>query len=511
MLLKVVIAAALGLTLCLGPAPASPAEVLVLTPFGSWSVRSLFSVLTEGLAARGHSVTFVSSGDPVPQHPNITHVVSPHSALDQMDPFELRENGAVFRLWMKAFPIVAREMYSDPKVMELWRHRHKFDAIIVNSAANEMAFPFLIDLKAPFITLSPAGAEPLQLSYLGNIVSPAALPTVVVPYDDNLTLWERLVNTFVTLVLRYSFRRTVWRPLSAALRDSFPDLPDLYEMYPKQSLNLLNQHHLLDGAIPLLPNQVEVGCMHCRPTKPLPTELKEWLDNADEEGVIYFSLGAFQKTSRIPDKYRDALLEAFSLLPHRVLIKFNGNNLKFPPNVKAFPWLPQQDVLGHRSIRVFVTHCGKHSASEAIYHGVPVLGLPITFDQPRTCARLARRGEGIVIQWEDLTPQAIVSAVYKLVHDQKYRDKVLGVSHRLQAQKESGLERAVWWVEYIIEFGNDHLRFSGADLSLAQYLLLDILAIISVVALVIGICLFFLGRWAFKRFWPSNPAKAKLQ
>ncbi|KAK7085992.1 hypothetical protein SK128_011717, partial [Halocaridina rubra] len=51
----------------------------------------------------------------------------------------------------------------------------------------------------PFITLSPAGAEPTQLSYLGNFVSPAALPSVVVPYDDSLNLWERLVNTLATV------------------------------------------------------------------------------------------------------------------------------------------------------------------------------------------------------------------------------------------------------------------------------------------------------------------------
>lgn len=262
----VVVAAAL----LVGPEPAAAADILLLTPFGSRSVRSLFSVLTEGLVARGHTVTLVSSGDPVPRHPNVTHVVSPHSALDQMDLFEVREGGAVFRLWLKAFPAVARQMYADPIVMDLWRRRTKFDAIIVNSAANEMAFPFLIDVTAPFVTLAPAGTEPLQLSYLGNVVSPAALPSVVVPYHDTLTLWERLVNTLVTVVLRYSFRRTVGRPLAASLRETFPDLPDPFDLYPKQSLALLNRHHLLDGAVPLLPNQVEVGCMHCRPARPLP-------------------------------------------------------------------------------------------------------------------------------------------------------------------------------------------------------------------------------------------------
>ncbi|XP_042231682.1 UDP-glucosyltransferase 2-like [Homarus americanus] len=497
--------------MALGPPPATAADILVLTPFGSRSVRALFSVLTEGLVARGHTVTLLSSGEPFPRHPNVTHVVSPHSALDQMDLFEVREGGAVFRLWMKAFPAVAREMYGNPKVMELWRRRDKFDAVIVNSAANEMAFPFLLDITAPFITLSPAGTEPLQLSYLGNVVSPAALPSIVVPFDNHLSLWERLVNTLATILLRYSFRRTVGRPLAAALRDTFPDLPDPFELYPKQSLALLNRHHLLDGSVPLLPNQVEVGCMHCHPARPLPPDVAEWMEGAGEAGVVYFSLGSFQKTSRIPAKYREVLMEAFSRLPHRVLIKYGESDVQFPPNVRAFPWLPQQDILGHKNLRLFVTHCGIHSASEAVYHGVPVLGLPITFEQPRKCARIARRGEGLVLQWEQLTPEAIIDSVYTLVHDVRFRKRVEGVSRRLQAQKETGLERAVWWVEYVMEHGNDYLRFSGADLSLVQYLLLDVLAIIGGVALVIGVVLFFLARSIFKRFWPSSSSKAKLE
>lgn len=493
-----------------GPPTTSAANVLMLTPIGSRSVRQLFSTLARGLVDRGHHVTIVSCGEPVPHHPNVTHVLTPHSALDQMDLFEVRESGAVFKLWLKAFPAVAREMYTDRKVMELWHRRTDFDAIIVNSAANEMAFPFLLDIKVPFITLAPTGTEPLQLAYLGNFVSPAALPSVVVHYDDTLSLWERLVNTLATIAIRYSFRRTVGYPLANALRDFFPNLPDPFEIYPNQSLSLLNRHHLLDGAIPLLPNQVEVGCMNCQPARPVPEEVAEWLDGAGEAGVVYFSLGSFQNASRIPQKYREALFNAFARLPHRVLIKFSGHGFELPPNVRSFTWLPQQDILGHKSIRVFITHCGKHSAAEALYHGVPILGLPITFDQPRTCARMARRQEGIVLQWEELTVETIVNAVHELTNNQKYRDRVVGVSRRMKAQKETGLNRAIWWVEYIIDHGKDYLRFSGAELSLSQYLLLDILGIITVLTAIIGGIFIFLARSVLKMFWPSSLSKAIL-
>lgn len=199
---------------------------LVLTPFGSRSVRATFHILCEGLLAKGHHVTFMSSGEPIPVHENLVHVTSPHTALDQLDLFKVRMGMDIFKIWKKAFPAAARELYQSMEIMSIWKKRQEFDAIIINSAANEMAFPFLLNTTAPFITLQPAGIDLLQLAYLGNIISPAAIPSIVLPYDNHMTLWERFVNTVTLLVLKYAFQRSVGKPLADALIPIFPDLPD---------------------------------------------------------------------------------------------------------------------------------------------------------------------------------------------------------------------------------------------------------------------------------------------
>ncbi|KAF2360920.1 hypothetical protein FHG87_008331 [Trinorchestia longiramus] len=202
------------------------ANLLVLTPFGSRSVRAVFNTLCEGLVEAGHNVTFISSGEPVTYHENLTHLTSPHTALDQLDLFKVRFGLSVFKIWKKAFPEAARMMYENEEIMSVWKDRKRFDAIIVNSAANEMAFPFLLNITAPFITLQPAGLDPLQLAYLGNFISPATVPSIILPYDNDMTLWERLVNTLALIVLKYSFHRSVGTPLRHALMPNFPDLPD---------------------------------------------------------------------------------------------------------------------------------------------------------------------------------------------------------------------------------------------------------------------------------------------
>ena len=212
--------------LCCSFLSVSSLNILVLTPFGSNSIRGTFKILCDGLLANNHQVTYVSSNDAYPPRENFTHVQAPHTALDNIDHFQIRSGLSLFKVWKKAFPLAARQMYETKDIMELWKRRQNFDAIIVNSAANEMAFPFLINVTAPFITLQPVGIDILQLAYLGNFVSPAILPSIILPYDNYMSLWERVVNTLTITVMKYSFRRSVLQPLSESLETFFPDLPD---------------------------------------------------------------------------------------------------------------------------------------------------------------------------------------------------------------------------------------------------------------------------------------------
>lgn len=488
-------------------------DLLVLTPFGSNSVRAVFSSLTETLLENGHRVTLVSSGDPVPRHDNLTHLLSPHTALDQLDLFKVRFGLSVFQVWKKAFPEAARDMYIDKKMMDLWRQRNEFDAIIINSAANEMAFPFLMDTKVPFITLQPAGIDPLQLSYLGNMISPAVLPSIVLPYDNHMTLWERTVNTLVLLVLKHSYKRSVAGPLREALKPFFPELPEPRDVYPLQSLALFNSHPLIDGAVPLLPTQVEVGCLSCRPSNTIQNkEILAFVEGAGEAGAVLFSLGSFQQSNRIPEAYQKALLEGFAKLQHiRFVAMLPTDREDIPPNVMAVDWLPQQDILGHPAIRLFISHCGRQSASQALYHGVPILGLPIAFDQPRMGRRLAKRGQAVLLQWEDLTPQLIEDTVLHMLNNGSYTEMAQLVAEGLAAQRETGMDHAVWAIEQTVK-GRQHglLRYAGEDLSMAQYMLLDVLCVLG---LALGLLLALLGGilWALFRVCGGAVKKLKEQ
>lgn len=46
-------------------------------------------------------------------------------------------------------------------------------------------------------------------------------------------------------------------------------------------------------------------------------------------------------------------------------------------------WINQNDILAHPNIHVFIIQGGSLSLAESIWHGVPIIGIPLIVDQFR--------------------------------------------------------------------------------------------------------------------------------
>jgi glucuronosyltransferase len=74
-------------------------------------------------------------------------------------------------------------------------------------------------------------------------------------------------------------------------------------------------------------------------------DLEDYLNEA-EHGVIYFNMGSRILAETLSANKRDALIQAFSGLPQRVLWKWEADTLRDQPkNVKIAKWLPQFYIL----------------------------------------------------------------------------------------------------------------------------------------------------------------------
>lgn len=60
-------------------------------------------------------------------------------------------------------------------------------------------------------------------------------------------------------------------------------------------------------------------------------------------------------------------------------------------------WAAQARILSHPSIGGFVSHCGWSSVMESLYIGVPVIGMPIKYDQPINARAVVNAGVGVEV------------------------------------------------------------------------------------------------------------------
>lgn len=88
----------------------------------------------------------------------------------------------------------------------------------------------------------------------------------------------------------------------------------------------------------------------------------------------------------------------------------------------------------------------------------------------------------------ELTTDLLYKGILQVVENQKYAVKAKTASQLVRDQKEAPLERAVWWIEWILRNPNtDHFKNITKDMNFIQLQALDIIFVI--------ICIFLLFIW----------------
>lgn len=236
-----------------------------------------------------------------------------------------------------------------------------------------------------------------------------------------MDIFQRAGNIAITVFEMVYMNLFYWPSQNQIYQESFPDpKPSLDEAMRNVNLVLLNSHFTLNYPRPYVPNMIEVGGLHInRVPNPLPKDIKEYLDNA-KEGVVYFSMGSNIQSTTLPAEKRDALLKTFAQLKEKVMWKWENDNLPGKPdNVFIKSWWPQDDILAHPNVKVFITHGGLLGSTEAIYHGKPVIGIPIFGDQELNMARAERAGYGLTVNYRNLTQEALTWALSEVLNNPK--------------------------------------------------------------------------------------------
>jgi len=102
-----------------------------------------------------------------------------------------------------------------------------------------------------------------------------------------------------------------------------------------------------------------------------------------------------------------------------------GKNIKLdelgpiPPNAIIVRTAPQIELL--KQAALCITHAGLNTALEALAQGVPMVAIPIGFDQPGTAARIAYHRIGEFVEIGDLTVERLSELMQRVRKNPSYR------------------------------------------------------------------------------------------
>jgi MGT family glycosyltransferase len=155
--------------------------------------------------------------------------------------------------------------------------------------------------------------------------------------------------------------------------------------------------------------------------------------------LVYASLGTVQ--NRLHYIFR-MMAAACETLDAQLVISLGAKDQAVLPDYPGSPivvrYAPQVELIKRAAL--VITHAGLNTTLEALSHGVPLVAIPITNDQPGIAARLVYAGVGECLPLSRLTTMRLRAAVQRVLTQPRYRDR----ARQLQAEikQAQGVTRA---------------------------------------------------------------------
>uniref|UniRef100_A0A8C5XVI7 glucuronosyltransferase n=1 Tax=Microcebus murinus TaxID=30608 RepID=A0A8C5XVI7_MICMU len=491
------------------------------TEYSHW--RNMKTILDE-LVQRGHEVTVLTSSTSIVIDPSKTTAIKfevyPTSlSQEDFDGFLMKMlHRAIYDLpkdkfWsgvsqmeeiMAGFSEVMRKLCKDAvlnKKLMAKLQESKFDVLFAD------AIGFCADLLAEILKTPLVYSLNVSPGYIfekhggGRLFPPSYVPVLMSEFSDQMTFMERVKNMIYVLYYDFWFQICDMKKWNQLYLEVLGRPATLYETMKKADMWLVRTYWDFEFPRPLLPNFDFVGGLHCKPAKPLPKEMEDFVQSSGENGVVVFSLGSMIRN--MTEERANVIAAALAQIPQKVLWRFDGKKPDtLGPNTQLYKWLPQNDLLGHPKTKAFITHGGANGVYEAIYHGVPMVGIPLFADQPDNIAHMKAKGAAVRVDFNTMSSTDLLSALKTVINDPLYKKNIMTLSRIHHDQPMKPLDRAVFWVEFVMRHkGAKHLRVAAHDLTWFQYHSLDVLGfLLACVATAIFVitkcCLFFFRMFA---------------
>uniref|UniRef100_A0A336K257 UDP-glucuronosyltransferase n=1 Tax=Culicoides sonorensis TaxID=179676 RepID=A0A336K257_CULSO len=440
--------------------------------------------LLKELAKSGHEVTVISPfkiKDPPKTYHEITTTIpnEAYEAYVSMVSNEANIGLGVLSKFSQWGIDVTNATLSNSGVQNLLNTKQKFDVMLYEIFINDALLGIAHQLKIPVIGISTVGLSPMVAYYTGSSIPNSYVPNMLLGLPEEMNFKERLINTLGNLYFEFIFRYFFTRTNDELYENFFPNPKPSLEAVRKSivTMVLANSHISLNGPRPFMSNVVEVGGIHIDTNiKTLPEDLKSFLDSA-EEGVVYFCMGSnISPSEMIPEK-RNAIIKGLSSIKQKVIWKWDHETAKEVDQYKFYSsnWLPQNEILAHKNVKLFITHGGLLGTTESVYHGVPIIGIPMFADQKMNMVHYQSAGLGLVLEFSNLTETNFKYVLNEVLNNEKYLMKAKEMSLRFSDRPASAIETAKFWIEYVVRYnGAKFMQSPALKLNDIEYFNIDV-------------------------------------
>uniref|UniRef100_A0A671P1I8 Uncharacterized protein n=1 Tax=Sinocyclocheilus anshuiensis TaxID=1608454 RepID=A0A671P1I8_9TELE len=211
----------------------------------------------------------------------------------------------------------------------------------------------------------------------------------------------------------------------------------------------------------------QVLCFQCK------SKLEKFVQSSGEHGVIIMSLGTV--FGQLLSEINNEIAAAFAQLPQKVIWRHTGPK---PANL---------------------AHGGTNGVQEAIYHGVPIVGLPLAFDQPDNLSRMQAKEKAKIVDIATLDRTVFLEALKEVLHNPSYKQNMQRLSKLHHDQPMKPLDHAVFWIEFVMRNrGAPHLRAQSFRMSWIEYHSIDVILTLMATLFILFFATVYVIRYLFR-------------
>jgi zeaxanthin glucosyltransferase len=311
--------------------------------------------------------------------------------------------------------------------------RLKIEALLVDQTepagaciAEHLGIPFVTVCNALMLNREPAVPPPFT-SWTYQSAGWARLRNHL-----GYFMWDRFMAPVLQTVQTY--RRRWGLPPWRTLAESF-----------STRLQISQEPAALEYPRPTLPkNFYYVGPLRSPRSQPIAFP---W-DRLDGRPVIYASLGSLQGGKA---QIFQCIVEACKGVDAQLVLSHGGS---LPPPIVerlaqeclVVPYAPQTELLARAQLTI--CHAGLNTVLDSLSHDVPLVTIPITYEQPAIARRVQWAGVGRSVPLRRLSVPRLRRAIREVLKDPVYRQQASRIAHSIRVA--GGAPRAAALIEQAV-------------------------------------------------------------